>query len=138
MDDTDPAGMPADERMTAGEFRVVREFLGITGDWLAAHLGVNPRTVRSWEQGRTPIRDGVRLAIEDLEARTTAFVGGVVQKLLDLPEPGVYVYRSDAEYHAATGQTEFPASWHRAVIARTALEVPGLAITYAPTTTPST
>lgn len=73
-----------------------------------------------------------------LEARTTTFVGGVIEKLLDLPEPGVYVYRSDAEYHAATGQTEFPASWHRAVIARTALEVPGLAIAYAPTTTPST
>lgn len=128
---TDPPGMPDDERMNAAEFKVVREFLGLTGDWLAARLGVSGRTVRSWEQGKYDIPDGVRLEIEDLERRTGEFVSGIVDKLMDLPDPGVVTYRSDAEYKSAHPDAEFPASWHRAVTARVAQEVPGLRIAYA-------
>ncbi len=127
---TDPPGMPEDERMTDAEFRVVREFLGLTGDWLAGHLGVSPRTVRYWEQGKYPIPDGVRLEIEDLEQRTGEFVAAVVSKMLDVADPVVVTYRSDAEYHEAHPEIGFPASWHRAVVARIAQEVPGLAISY--------
>lgn len=128
---TDPVGMPDDERMTAAEFKVVREFLGLTGDWLAKHLGVSGRTVRHWEQGKYAIPDGVRLEIESLEARTGEFVAGIVGQLMDLPDPGVITYRDDAEYTAAHPDREFPASWHRAVVARVAQEVPGLAIAFA-------
>lgn len=127
---TDPPGMPEDERMTPAEFKVVREFLGLTGDWLAAHLGVSPRTVRHWEQGKYAIPDGVRLELEDLERRTGEFIGGVVEKLMDLPEPGVITYRDDAEYKAAHPDAEFPAAWHRAVVARVAQDVPGLSIAF--------
>lgn len=128
---TDPPDMPDDERMTPAEFKVVREFLGLTGDWLAEHLGVSGRTVRHWEQGKYAIPDGVRLEIEDLERRTGEFIAGVVEKLMDLPDPGVVTYRDDAEYKAAHPDTEFPASWHRAVVARIAQEVPGLSIVFA-------
>lgn len=128
---TDPPGMPEDERMTPAEFKVVREYLGLTGDWLAGHLGVSPRTVRHWEQGKYPIPDGVRLQIEDLELRTGVFIGGIVEKLLDVPDPGVITYRDDAEYHAAHPEIPFPAAWHRAVVARVAQEVNGLRIAYA-------
>jgi transcriptional regulator with XRE-family HTH domain len=127
---TDPPGMPEDERMTDAELRTVREFLGLTPEWLAAHLGVSARTVRHWEAGRYAIPDGVRLEIEDLERRTGEFISGIVPQLLDLPDPGVYVYRSDEEYHTAHPEIPFPASWHRAVVARIALEVPGLSIAY--------
>lgn len=126
-------GIPDDERITDAEFRTIREFLGLTGEWLAAHLGVSARTVRHWEQGKYPVPDGVRLAIEDLEARTGQFIGGCVEALMDLPDPGVIVYRNDAEYHAAHPEIEFPASWHRAVVARVALDVPALRIAYSPT-----
>ncbi|WP_051698511.1 helix-turn-helix domain-containing protein [Streptomyces albus] len=128
---TDPPGMPEDERMTAAEFKVVREFLGLTGDWLASHLGVDPRTVRHWEQGKYAIPDGVRLEIEKLERQTGEFVSGIVEKLMDLPDPGVITYRNDDEYHAAHPEIPFPAAWHRAVVARVAQEVPALSITYA-------
>lgn len=127
----DPPGMPEDERMTPAEFKVVREFLGLTGDWLAAHLGVSPRTVRHWERGKYAIPDGVRLAIENLEHDTGEFIGGAAEKLMDLPDPGVITYRDDAEYHAAHPESPFPASWHRAVVARIAQEVPGLSIAFA-------
>lgn len=128
---SDPPDMPEDERMTPAEFKVVREFLGLTGEWLAQYLGVSARTVRHWEQGKYPIPDGVRLAIERIEAETGRFVGVIVEELMDLPDPGVITYRNDQEYHAAHPEVPFPASWHRAVIARVAQEVPGLAITYA-------
>lgn len=129
---TDPPGMPEDERMTDAEFRVVREFLGLTGDWLAAHLGVSPRTVRHWEQGKYAIPDGVRLEMEDLERRTAEFISGIIPQLMDLPDPGVLTYRTDAEYHAVHPEVPFPASWHRAVVARIAQEVPALTIAYPP------
>lgn len=128
---TDPPGMPNDERMTPAELRVVREFLGLTPEWLAGHLGVSGRTVRHWEQGKYPIPDGVRLEIEDLERRTGEFVSGIIDKLIDLPNPAVITYRDDAEYRAAHPDIRFPASWHRAVVARVAQEVPALAIAYA-------
>ena len=126
----DPPNMPGDERMTDAEFKVVREFLGLTGDWLAAHFDVNPRTVRSWEQGKYPIPDGVRLELEDLERRTGEFVSALIEKIMDLPEPTVVTYRNDAEYHDAHPDVPFPAAWHRAVVARIAQEVPGLVIVY--------
>ena len=128
---TDPPGMPEDERMTDAEFRVVREYLGLTGDWLGAHLGVSGRTVRHWENGKYAIPDGVRLEMEDLERRTAEFVAAIVYKLMDVPDPGVLTYRADADYHAAHPDVPFPASWHRAVVARIAQDVPGLRIAYA-------
>lgn len=127
---TDAPDMLDDERMTSAELRVVREFLGLTGDWIAAHLGVNPRTARAWEQARYPIPDGVRLEIEDLERRTGEWVGRLIEQIADMPDPVVITYRTDAEYHTAHPDIEFPASWHRAVCARIAQEVPGLSIVY--------
>lgn len=128
---SDPPGMPEDERMTDAEFRVVREYLGLTGDWLAGHLGVSSRTIRHWEQGKYAIPDGIRLEIEDLERRTGEFVSGLIEKIMDIPDPVVITYRDDAQYHAAHPDIPFPASWHRAVVARIAQEVPALSIAYA-------
>lgn len=128
---TDPADMPEDERMTDAEFRVVREYLGLTGDWLAGHLDVSSRTIRHWEQGKYAIPDGVRLEMEDLERRTGEFVSGLIEKLMDIPDPVVVTYRDDTQYHAAHPEIQFPASWHRAVVARIAQEVPALSIAYA-------
>lgn len=128
---TDPVGMPEDERMAPAELRVVREFLGLTPEWLAGHLDVSARTVRHWEAGKYAIPDGVRLEVERLEAHTAEAVSAYVNALMDLPDPGVITFRTDAEFHAAAPeQAPMPASWHRAVVARAAQEVPGLAIAY--------
>lgn len=129
-DYTDPPGMPEDERMTPAEFRVVREFLGLSGPWLARHLQVSDRTVRHWEQGRYPIPDGVRLAMERMEQDAASSVTAAVEALMDLPEPALVTYRTDEEFHAAQPDVTYPASFHRAVAARVAQEVPGLSIAY--------
>lgn len=125
-------GTPStDGQMTDAQFKVVREFLGLTGDWIAEWLGVSPRTVRHWEQGKYPIPDGVRALIESLEARTSSWVTEIAAELTGVPDPTVVTYRTDVEYHADHPDAEFPASWHRAVIARVALKVPALAIVFA-------
>lgn len=128
---TDPPGMPDDERMTAAEFRVVREFLGLTGDWLAAYLDVTDRTVRHWEQGKYPIPDGVRLQIEELEQTTADHVGAIVDGLAGRTEPAVHTFRADDDLYGHHPETGFPSSWHRAVIARVAQEVNALSIRFA-------
>lgn len=127
---TDPPDMPDDERMTDAEIKTIREFLGVTGEWLAGHLGVSSRTVRHWEQGKYPVPDGVRLAVESLEERTGEYIGRLVDWLNDEPEPQIVTYRDDEEYQQADPRSPYSASWHRAVVARTALEVRGLAIQF--------
>jgi len=129
---TDPPDMPENEWMTPAELKVVREYLGLSSAALAKYLGVSDRTVRHWEEGKYPIPCGVRLEIEKLEAFTAEFVASVVEKVTDVPDPVVVTYRTDKEYHSAHPEVPFPASWHRAAIARVAQKVPGLSITYPP------
>ncbi|MFJ4715428.1 helix-turn-helix domain-containing protein [Streptomyces sp. NPDC088785] len=117
--------------MTPAEFRVVREFLGLTGEWVGAHLAVADGTVRDWENGARPVPDSVRTQLMDLERLTGEFVRKAVDALLGSAEPGIVTFRDDTEYHAAHPESGYPASWHRAVCARVALEVPGLTIAYA-------
>lgn len=126
---TDPEAMPDDERMTDAEFRVVREFLGVSGDWLGKHLAVSDRTVRHWEAGRYPIPDGVRLAIEQLEQVATQQVSAAVELLNDEADPVLGIPRQDSD---CPPECPFPAGWHRAIAARVAQEVPGLSISYTP------
>lgn len=128
MDHTDPPGMPEDERMAGVELKMVREWLALSGQELADLLDVNARTVRSWEQGRDPIPDSVRLEVERMENVTAQAVTAGIEALMDLPEPTVLTYQNDSQYREREPESTWPASWHRRVVARIAQEVPGLAI----------
>ncbi|OQO88981.1 transcriptional regulator [Saccharomonospora piscinae] len=130
MNTTDPPCTPENQRMTPAEFRVAREFLGLSGPWLAAHLGVSDRTQRHWEAGRYPIPDGVRLEIERLQADTAQHVTAHIKHMMDTPAPVMLTYATDEQYHAAHPDSPYPASWHRAVAARVSQEMPGLSIAY--------
>ena len=126
MNNTDPEI----RRMTPAEFRVARESMGMSGPWLAAHLGVSDRTQRHWEAGRYPIPDGVRLEIERLLADTDQHVTAHIERMMGMPDPVMITYATDEQYHAAHPDSPYPASWHRAVAARVSREVPGLSIAY--------
>lgn len=104
-----------DDPMTPAEFRMVREYLGLTGEQLAAELDVSLRSLRRWEHGHSPVPDGVREAMEALEARAAGEVGRLVAALRDAPE--VVLQIPDA-------------GWWRMVAARVAQEVPGLTVRY--------
>lgn len=123
-------GSTAVIRMTGAELRVVREWLGLTTRWLAERLSVQERTVHRWEADASPIPDAIRVTVEQLEADTAAVVSAAVDTLNDAADPGILTYRTDADYRVHHPELPWPASWHRAVTARVAHEVPGLPITY--------
>ena len=123
MSDQHAAELP--DRMTGGEFRMVREHLGLTAEWVAQRLGVHLRTVRRWEHGHSPIPDGVREQMEAWEDDAARAVTRYVDALMDAPEPAVVLARDDEG-----GLPEWPARWQRHVVARVAQEVPGLVVGY--------
>ncbi|MFI6031625.1 helix-turn-helix domain-containing protein [Amycolatopsis magusensis] len=121
--------VPDDERMHSVELQCVREYLGLTLQALADYLGVTARTVRHWESGTYLIPDTVRVAIESLEVETGEYVGMLVEHLKTTPDPAVVVCRSDEQYQAAgNGTAPYTARWHRQVVMRAVIEVPGVRI----------
>jgi DNA-binding transcriptional regulator YiaG len=123
--------LPADEGMTDAELKTIREYLGLTGGWLSASLGVSARQGRKWEEGAAPIPDGVRQEIEAIQQRTAEAESWLIATLMNQHEPIAYVYRTDEDLAVANMDFGgFPASWWRAVVARVAQEMPGLPIRY--------
>ena len=116
--------------MSGAELRCLREWLGLTTRWLADHLDVAERSVHRWESGAYPVPAGVASDVLRLSEVAYDVLNGIVDRLLDLPDPGVVTYRSDADYRAHHPEQDWPASWHRALCARLADEVPGLRIAY--------
>jgi hypothetical protein len=86
-------------------------------------------TVCSWEAGRDPIPERIRLEVEQIEAMTADAVGVLVDALIDERDHVVVVYRTDEALHAARpGTQHLPARWWRHVVARAVDEVPGVVV----------
>lgn len=121
VDNTDDDGVYR-TTMTAAEFQTTREALGLTGDWLAGHLGVSPRSVRHWEQGKYAIPAGVCDEMHMLEGaarrRFEELAGEADEAIGRRESVRLTVYRSTEEYHAAEPGATMPASWHRAIAYR--------------------
>ena len=122
-----------DDRMDPGELQAVREYLGLTGEALAAILSVNPVTLRRWESGRDPIPYRVREEVEQIEETTARAVDEIVTALEDARDVAVTVYRTDADMHAARPDlAHLPARWWRHVVMRACERVDGVEIVTAP------
>ncbi|HET7355543.1 MAG TPA: hypothetical protein VFJ09_02600 [Nocardioidaceae bacterium] len=115
----EPAG---DQPMSPAELRMVRDYLGLTGEWLAGQLGVQLRTIRRWEHGQSPVPEGVREQMELLEGIAAEIVGGLVERLEDAADMVLTIPDGPAD--------GYPAGWWRMVAARVAQEVPGLYVRY--------
>lgn len=121
--------------MTAAEFRIARDHLGLPGEWLADRLGVALRTVRRWDSGASPVPAGVLVEIEEIEDETARFVAAVVESLReDGPDDDgvawVTTYASDAAYRTEHPDLDWPASWHRAAMGRVSRELPWVRLTF--------
>lgn len=116
--------------MSGAELRCLREYLGLTTRWLAQHLGVAERSVHRWEAGMQCVPEGVADEVQRLSALTYEARSELADKMFDLPEFCVITYRSDGDYRAHEPESDWPASWHRALCARLADEVTGLRISY--------
>jgi transcriptional regulator with XRE-family HTH domain len=126
-----------EDPLTPAEVRIAREYLGLTGDKMAEKLGVNPRTLRSWEQGRDSIPGRIRPEIAEMKAATDAVVARLVAGLEDSDDDMLITYRNDDEYKEAMRGTSWSeglhgwsAAWHRQVCARVAAQT-GARINYA-------
>ncbi|CAM5503190.1 MULTISPECIES: helix-turn-helix domain-containing protein [Streptomyces] len=109
-----------EDPLNPAELRAAREYLGLTGDHLAKLLGVNPRTLRSWEQGRDSIPGRIRPEIAELKAAADKAVAEMVESCQGEEEPVLITYRDDEEYQAANRGGRWTASWHRRICARAA------------------
>lgn len=103
------------DAMTGAHIATLRHLCGLSSRELAQALGVNPRTVRSWEQGRDRISAA---AARDLQA------------LLD-------EHRALAGEMLAAGTVELPRTpaarsrgWHVAAAARALETDPSLTVTW--------
>jgi transcriptional regulator with XRE-family HTH domain len=121
-----------EDPLTAAEVRIAREQMGLTGDHMAKLLGVNPRTLRSWEQGRDSVPGRIRPEIAELKEATDKAVAEMVEAQQDEDEPVLITYRDDEEYQAAHRGGRWSAAWHRRVCTRVA-EQTGARVDYAET-----
>lgn len=128
---TEPGASPV---MTAAELRATRELLGLTAEWLADQVGVALRTVRRWEHGQSPVPPGVAADVAALAEDTADFVGQVVDELRGTadedPEPWLITYATDEAYRAEHPDQPWPASWHRAAMARVVDAYPAARLRY--------
>lgn len=107
---THPAHNSPIESMTAAEFRIRREQLGLSAEWLADRLGVALKTVQRWENGHRPIPRGV---VSELDVMSTA-----VGELAARPCAERLLASTDAVMRIPRTGTHlgFPASWYRALV----------------------
>ena len=105
------------QTMTAGEFRVIREGLGLTRAWLADDMGVQERAVARWEDGDRPIPEPRAAWLRNLAAESDDHVA---ELLAEIGDGGVFVLDGDA--------MRMPPSWTRAIAWRLMLARPGVRV----------
>lgn len=116
-----------------GWLQSTREYLGMTGDDMADYLGVDPRTVRAWEAGRSSAPDGVFVEVSTLIDHTDHAVADLAEDLASIP--AVRVWRDTADFHRHDPIRRtwgLPARWWRHVAVRAVAQVPGAVIVSRP------
>ena len=102
------------------EVAALRHALGLSGDQMAAMLGVNPRTVRSWESGRDGLSATAQAAVWALARRHD----DLVSEMLTAEVPVVIRREQSA------GDVP-PRGWFLAAAGRALLEDPDVSIDWA-------
>lgn len=119
-----------EDPLTPAELQIAREASGMTGDAFAAYLDVNPRTVRSWQQGRDHIPGWVRLKVAELRTYTAEVVAAAIARIESDDDFRLVAYQSDDDFKAAYKAGQLPyvrhiyrmtSSWHRIVCGQAAL-----------------
>lgn len=117
--------------MTAAEFKVVRERLGIPAAWMARALGTFERTLSRWETGAHPPREDAIELLRAAQVHTERSVASAVMRY----KPGTVLktHRLDETMPKSAILMGFrlPSSWHRAMIGQVAAELDeGVGIVY--------
>lgn len=114
--------------MTPAELKTIREAIGLTVPDLAAIAGVQERTVRYWESGRSAVPDDVAAQVEAIDHRLTDMAAAALRQVREAtaehgaaPQSIVLVrYRENADlWHYHPGFRPLPVTTHAALLART-------------------
>lgn len=117
-----PVGQRAapDEAMTAAEFKVLRETLGLAAAWVARKLATQEKSVSRWETGVYGVNADAAQLLRDVQAETAECVTQMLTRVGEIDEPVLYTYRKDAEFVYAGQHGPYTAQWHRALVGRVA------------------
>lgn len=107
--------------MTGAQLKTILQGLGLPPSWFAAHMGVTMRTVVRWfDSGVIPFETSE--AVIKLQVKTQIEVDRLVTAVAAHP-PVIVTYRTDREWQdRGMPNMTVPcvASWHRAIVFRTA------------------
>lgn len=121
----------SEETMTSAELRVVRERLGLSNEDLATLLNVKVELVSSWESGTVEIPVPILLAMERQEVVAANEVTRLINELNDARDVGVVTFRTDEDFRLAMPHiSNYPATWHRSIVARACQEVVELRVEF--------
>ena len=112
--------------MTPAELKTIREACGLPQSWLAARAGVNERTVRYWESGKSSVPDDVAALISRIDAQLDTAARGALDQAQALAtahgapqEVTLYRYDTDAElWERRPDMAGLPVTCHAALLAR--------------------
>lgn len=119
---------------TAGDFKVLRESLGLPASWVASELGVLDRQVRRWEQGASDIPAAAWECLLAAYSDAAVTEQAILQRVRARPDAPLYSPRNDEElWRDLPGfkNTNLPASHYRAILARVAT-AQGVSLYYNP------
>lgn len=122
--------------MTGAEMRCTLDYLGLTTNWLARKLSVDPRRLKRISIGQESMNEAIARAVDDVYEETADTVEQLAiqyrLKVADTDGDVVFpVYRSEIEYERVYKDARFPVQWHRCVAVRVIEQVPGLQLEYA-------
>lgn len=112
--------------MTSAELKTLREACGLSQGWLASRAGVNERTVRYWESGKSTVPDDVAALIAEIDETLDHAAMEAAEQARDLVAAHgkpiavtLFRYASDAElWEARKDMSGLPATCHAALLAR--------------------
>lgn len=109
--------------MSAAELRAARDELGLTGGWLAAHMGVTERTERRWETGEAPVPYEVAERMRELLQEAAEAVEQKVADATGARDAYLLAWRSDEQLPEELRATGYPARWHMRIAERALVEL---------------
>ncbi|TDW31008.1 helix-turn-helix domain-containing protein [Cryobacterium psychrophilum] len=110
-----------EDTVTAAEFKILRERLGVSGRWLADRVGVQDRQVRRWESGVAPVPADVVALIEGMDVAADKRADDIAREWRTGGPARMVSYRNDDEYWASDAdamERGEPASYYRAILGR--------------------
>lgn len=106
--------------MSPAEFRCIREYLGLTTQWVATRLWVNPRAVLRWESEGEKVPENAAALMRDMLTESAIAVDDLIAAGNHLVVPNEMTWTHG----------DYPPTWHRAIAFRAWLGLNGITIEY--------